>query len=306
MKKSAIPMIFIMLISLCIGCGGQGGSGDETISVYRLMTPAAQNDGGLLTTETVRLKDGADPIDTALDLLQKEPSSVDMQCAIPNTVQITKYNISSRAANVTFNAAYKNLVGMEKTITDYVTVLTLTETGLVDTVSIWSEGELISSNLTSENILHENTAISDDTSKLRLYFPDADNTSLCAEYHTVSAVDSGSMERAILDELLKGPHSPKLRHILPQNPLLLSVSTKDGICTVNFSSEFLANDSLPTETATLNIFSIVNSLSSIEAVDAVQILVDGKIIETVGGIETAAPLHPRSFLSTSLLLLPKQ
>lgn len=302
MKKYSILIIILaMMLSLC-SCMGNKDISSGYVSIYRLSSSHDQNSGQLLDVEQVYISDDDDPIKVSLDLLQEEPKKDTQKCAIPSTVHITESTYTGRVAKVHFNSAYKNLTGLEKTLTDYATVLTLTETGLIDSVYICCEGEIVESNLKSEDILTENSVISNNTTKIRLYFPDKNLKFLRGEYHTISINNGESIERNILEELVKGPHNSQLISLLPNNLLLLSVSTQKGVCTVSFSSEFLANDNLPSTTANLNIYSIVNSLSTVKSINSVQILVDGKKVKSIGGIIADLPLSPRPDLNSSMLL----
>ena len=83
-----------------------------------------------------------------------------------------------------------------------------------------------------------------------------------------------SKEKLIVEKLMQGPGSSGAYPTINPDTNLLSVTTKDGICYVNFDSTFLtgAYDVLPQ----ITIYSVVNSL--VEGTDAarVQITINGE------------------------------
>jgi len=95
----------------------------------------------------------------------------------------------------------------------------------------------------------------------------------------------------LLEELLKGPQDMKLTRIIPESTKLLDLWVEDEIAYVNFSSDISdANYGSATEGVLLS--SIVWTLTQLEEIEAVQILVEGKIVESIAGhISTATPLR---------------
>ena len=123
-----------------------------------------------------------------------------------------------------------------------------------------------------------------------LYFMEVTDTDfkLGREIRTVNR-ELGPQE--LLEELLKGPQDMKLTRIIPESTKLLDLWVEDEIAYVNFSSDISdANYGSATEGVLLS--SIVWTLTQLEEIEAVQILVEGKIVESIAGhISTATPLR---------------
>lgn len=86
----------------------------------------------------------------------------------------------------------------------------------------------------------------------------------------------------ILNELIKGPSlNSKLKPILPKDTRLLSFSIKDGIAYVNFSKESKMPLSPALEKVCLD--SILNSLTELPSIKKVQILIENKEDDSLGG-----------------------
>ena len=94
----------------------------------------------------------------------------------------------------------------------------------------------------------------------------------------------------LMEELLLGPSDSSLLSALPKDSVLLSVYTQDGLCSVSFAEGFLTADGLSYEQARLAVYSIVNSLTGLSTVDTVQILIEGKIVLQICGVDISHPL----------------
>lgn len=111
-----------------------------------------------------------------------------------------------------------------------------------------------------------------------LYFSDDAAMFLVPEARTAAVADN-SIEKTVITELMKGPTDKSLRSTIPDGTKLLSVETKDGICFVNFSQEFVSKHSGGSAGEYMTVYSIVNSLTELEHIQKVQFLVDGNKLE---------------------------
>lgn len=88
--------------------------------------------------------------------------------------------------------------------------------------------------------------------------------------------------KVVVEELIKGPSTEsKLSPILPRNTRVLNVSIKDGVAYVNLSSE--AKIKMNKNDELMCIKSIVYSLTNLNYIKKVSILVDSKNVDTLGG-----------------------
>ena len=81
-------------------------------------------------------------------------------------------------------------------------------------------------------------------------------------------------EKLVLEQLIRGPITKDAYPTIPSDTKILSVSTKDGICYVNFDEGFLGQGYNVLEE--IPIYSIVNSLTEIPGINKVQILINGE------------------------------
>jgi spore germination protein GerM len=121
-----------------------------------------------------------------------------------------------------------------------------------------------------------------------VYFSDDQAQYMIGEYRTISNDDP--VTNAV-NELLKGPYSANLYALIPEGTNLLNAEVKNGIAYVDFSTDILEGATGGSIVQRFIIYTIVNTLTEIDEVDAVQILIDGKNVETFGDFEISAPLY---------------
>lgn len=136
---------------------------------------------------------------------------------------------------------------------------------------------------------------SKDTVILTLYFGDDQAMEVLPERREVEVPSDPSQRpplyTLVVQELLKGPTDPLLRKTLPPEAKLLSVQVTDGLALVNFSKELQTRHWGGSTGEAMTLLSLVNSLTELPEIQKVQILVEGKKIETLAGhFETMEPL----------------
>ena len=82
-----------------------------------------------------------------------------------------------------------------------------------------------------------------------------------------------SMEKLIVEELIKGPNAAGIYATINPQTKVANVIVQDGICYVNLDESFLTQ--VPNVTAEVTVYSIVNSLVQLKNVKKVQISING-------------------------------
>jgi hypothetical protein len=129
-----------------------------------------------------------------------------------------------------------------------------------------------------------------NTVQLSLYFPDNNAEYVHLEKRNVLVVDAQTA-RAAVTELINGPSVSGLIPPIPAGTRLLNIYIQDRTCFVDFSREFITNHSGGSAGETMTLASIVNSLTELDTIDRVQVLVEGQSGETLGQILLDRPLE---------------
>lgn len=109
---------------------------------------------------------------------------------------------------------------------------------------------------------------------MTLFFANEDGDKLKREKKEVRYNSNMSIEKVLVEQLIKGPDGGNLKATIPPETKLLGISVKEGICYVNFDEGFLMEgyDINPK----LTILSLVNTIVEGGNTSQVQISVNGK------------------------------
>ena len=138
------------------------------------------------------------------------------------------------------------------------------------------------------NLSSDMAEISDDV--IALYHM-TKNNGLKRETYSVAVSGKMSTERFILERLAAQPENDYLKSAYVNNDGIISVETVDNICFVNLKKSFV-NDNTDGKKDNIVVYSMVNSLTELDDVDGVVILVDGKRKEKFGTVDIANVLKP--------------
>jgi germination protein M len=280
--KKRVCALFASLCILLGGCGlssSDTGEAAETMTVYRLSASDASMSGGLTKSQEVSLPPGTQAdVETALDLFASDTGDQALRPALPDGVQVEGWTLDNGVVTLTLSDSFLSLSQMDKTVTAFCAALTLCQLDEVDAVTVVSGGEVLFQGIVPEDALLKDTDTDPYTKQLRLYFANEDGRYLVSEYHSLTVAEDTSLERYVMEELLRGPNSADLRSAIPSGTELLSCSTTDGVCTVNLSEDFLLNKPDSALGERLTIYSIVDSLTALSTVDSVIIQVEGKSV----------------------------
>lgn len=117
-----------------------------------------------------------------------------------------------------------------------------------------------------------------EQARLHLYFADESGTRLVSTYRTVVYNSNIAQEHLVTEEVLKGPNTDVVYPTINADTNILSVTTRDEICYVNLDHSFLTD---PYDvTSQVAIYSLVNSLTELPSVSAVQISIEGDTQES--------------------------
>ena len=279
--KKLISIIIALAMCLTL-CACFGNKETKSINVY---FKDAQT--GELTSEKIKYTNSQNIVDMAsfaLNHLLSGPEDDDYIKTLPDDTSLLSLSVKDGAANVDFSREFTSYSGIDELLARFSVVRTLCDIPGISKVSITVEGMPLVSNATGNEVgvlskkdvvldidIVENDSI---TTTITMYFATSDALNLKAESRNVKTQNTISIEKTIMSELLKGPSSHELSSVMPSGTKVLNVETKDSVCYVNLSEEFVSKFS--GGSGLLTVYSVVNSLCSLESVQSVQILIEGE------------------------------
>lgn len=135
--------------------------------------------------------------------------------------------------------------------------------------------------------------VTGEKQKVRLYFSDLNERFLMAEERFIAQRESpDDTVRALVEELIKGPHSD-LMQTFPTETGLRGVTVKDGTAAIDFDRNLVDLHPGGSASEIMTLYSLTNTvILNVPAVKRVTILIEGKILETIKGhIDTSSPLE---------------
>ena len=278
MKK--IMNIVLLVLGMCLlsGCGQDTNDASE----YHIFYMNKEKTKIVEQSYTPEDKDTDAMIRDYLVALSTDVDSVEYQKPIPNDVEITNYKLDGGQLSIYFDSDYYKMDVAEEVLCRAAIVRTLIQIKDIYCLSFYvgdapltdNKGSLVG--LMTEESFVENpgeqiNAI--QTANLSLYFSNKAGDGLVLTEEEVQYSSNISMEKLIIENLLAGPSDKNLKAPIPDGTKLISVTTTNGTCYVNFDEGF-TNQNYEIQEPIV-IYSIVDSLSEVATINRVQILVNG-------------------------------
>lgn len=112
---------------------------------------------------------------------------------------------------------------------------------------------------------------------ISLYFINKDNGEINPEARTINANDLiDNPYKYLLEQLIGGPKNDRLEKAIPENTVLNNVELKEDILYIDFSKEFIENAPKGKENEQKIIETIVKTVTELNEVNYIKILIDGK------------------------------
>ncbi|MBC8014330.1 MAG: GerMN domain-containing protein [Sporomusaceae bacterium] len=122
-----------------------------------------------------------------------------------------------------------------------------------------------------------------------VYNATKDAMHLVAEVHIIDKNDHPA--KSAIELLLAGTQNVDLLSIIPTGTQLRHISVKDNIAYVDFNDKLIKNNTGGSASEILLVAAIVNTLTEFHNIQKVQIMVEGKKIDTISGhMDTSEPL----------------
>ena len=280
--KRITALILCIVFLLLTGCSGSS----EKMNVKLCFLDSEMTGVVYEEREISYTKDEEIP-SLVMDEFLKGPENSELRTIVPEGLRVNEVITNNNLIVVDFSSEFVQENNADNLLLRTCVVNTLTAVAGIDNVLILVNGD----NLTDVNgdvigIIKKGDIVSDQEltqetdALITLYFSESDYAALISETREVTISQNETTEMKIMKELLKGPEKKNLQRTIPAETKILSVETKDGVCFVNLSQDFISKNSGGISAQTLSVYSIVNSLTELEMVDKVQFLIEGQKVES--------------------------
>ena len=286
MKKWYVCLVFLFCMLCMSGCSEEETNSGNIYQVYQISssgTAVVVHDHEMKATETLEI------LEELITCMSTMPEKLQYKAPFTMGFQLLSMKQDGKVVWLDVSKEYNDLPVMTEVLVRAAIVRTLTQVEEIKYVGITVEGgPLYNSAGEAINLMGAELFIDNDGSeintyelkRIKLYFANDTGDKMIAAYREKRYSTNISLERFVVEELIKGP-SGKIAGLYPTiNPQteIINVLTKDGICYVNLSQEFLTV--VNNVSTGISVYSIVNSLVELSNVNKVQILVNGEVPAT--------------------------
>ena len=219
-----------------------------------------------------------------ISALEATPEDVSLKSPVGNGFRITSFQVEEGGQlDLDVDESYKKLPPTTEILVRAALVRTLSQAEGINHVLMTVGGQPLTDNtgitvgpMTADAFI-DNAGEEMNTYegvRLKLYFANETGDGLVEVIKPVEYNSNISMEKLVVEYLVKGPDSEDVYPVINPGTKILGVTVKDGICYVNLDENFLTQ--IYNVTADVAVYSIVNSLVELSNVNKVQIAVNGK------------------------------
>ena len=269
-------MLVLMTVMLITSCTGEKKQTIDENKIYVYYLNSSAN--GLYPVES-----SVDEGDTDLMIsgLLKEfmtvPIDVDAVRAPADKVELLDCSLSDEILTVYFDSNYAEMSPSRRTLCTAALTYTMTQLAAVQYINIYSgeeplkdrDGAIMAPFSKADFIDSISDVNAFDRADLTLYFSNETGDVLLQEKRSLMYSMNNSLEKVALTELIKGPLTEGLKRTLPENAVVINVSTNDGICYVTFATNVI--EEMAELQSQISVYSIVNTLTELPNVNRVQI-----------------------------------
>jgi germination protein M len=276
-RRLAVCFIFILGIFLT-ACSKNKNNEPEgrEVDIYYINSKTSG-----LVTESYNLINTVEDkqIEELLYMLKITPENVVYKSVLPENVKPVAEFDESGTLIVDFSASYSELTGVSEVLCRAAIVKTLSQIPKVEYIQFNVNGQpLTDANgnvglMTKEDFIDDTDA--NTSYKVNLYFANKAGDALIEHTIDINYTETETLEESVIKQLINGPTEIGMYDTVPEGTILLNVSKKEGICTVDFNEKFL--EKLPDVDADIAIYSIVNTLVDLPDINKVQFKINGEI-----------------------------
>lgn len=297
MKKKLIVFLTLLLslVFVLSGCSffpSLKGNSDVDAYVYYI-----EENGITLKKMNVSLPDGTkeEKAEYLLNQLINPPAG--KASPVCDGTKINYIKIEDEIATVDFSKEFTDTKNPKYTLSPAAVAKTLCSLDFISGVNILVDGmPALGIDGTPIGLIMKSDIMDDEGNSVALkttvslYFGDSMGEGLVTERRNVEIPSSSTVERVIVDEIIKGPLVSNNISVIPQGVKVLSVETKNRVCFVNLSKEFIDKFSGGSSGEILTIYSIVNSLTELDTVGSVQFLIEGEKKDSLSHMAINEPI----------------
>lgn len=220
--------------------------------------------------------------DEMIERLTKVNDTIQFKTVLPERVKIQDYNVNDNGSmTIDLSVTYYDALTSTQVLCKAALAKSLTQIEGIDMIDFTVDaqpmmdgdaavGALTADSFIDSNASHDRNQVQDIT----IYYTNVSGDLLEPIQIPVNLGTNVSAEQLVIEQLIKGTDEKGYYSTIPKGTELLSVSTKDGVCYVDFNEEFMKMGKNVKDQIVL--YSVVNSLCELSTVSKVAFTIEGE------------------------------
>lgn len=278
MRRVLVLIAVALLAVAAPGCGNR----QEEVSEYYIYYINKEKTKTVAVGYEPRGKESRERIQEFLDALFQDTQEPEYRKPASKGTELESWKLEDKQLYLYFNSAYLEMDNVEEVLCRAAIVRTLIQVDGVECISFYvGDAPLVDKEGTPVGLMTAESFIENpgeqintiQTANITLYFSNEEGNGLVKEIQEIHYSSNISLEKLVMEQLLKGPQGGRGRTAIPDGTKLVGASVLDGVCFVNLSEGFLNQNYEILEPVV--IYSITNSLVELPDINKVQISVNG-------------------------------
>lgn len=284
---------FLLCLLLLAGCSNSAPKVPGNFYYKQAETTYGTSDG--VIAPEVREIDGLmSDLDVLLTVYFAGPENKELESPFPKNTTVENWELNGTTLILTLSREFASLSGLDLTVACACITRTMLELTPAQTVVIETKHSPMSANI-SVTMSAENLLLIDDSmdklhTSLNIYYADKNWRYLIGQEITVNLAEEDDIYDYLISQMSSPPSGSGLMSAIPKNTKLLETTVDNGLCTLNFSSEFVSNAERSAEAQRLTLLCIVNTLTQLETIQQVEISVEGDLLAQYQQLTISGPL----------------
>ncbi len=279
-RKCVVICFTLIFIAGLVAVQGCGREESQRYIIYYMNNNADQ-----LVEKEMDIASDCSKEDIAMQMLTEMSSKQkqdDYNVIKPNNIIIQQIMLDNDTMQVYFSKEYTDMNNAREVLFRSAVVHALTQIEDINYVRFYIDGaEAVYENGTVIGQMSAADFIDDASEEIdsvewkniKLYYANKLGDKLIEQNEQIAYSKNVSLERLVMERLIKGPNNKTEYATVPKDLKLLSISTSNGVCYVNLNSVFLTE--MVNVSGEVSLYSIVNSLCSLDGVNTVKIMING-------------------------------
>lgn len=286
-RFAAIAIIWsIMILFMFSSCGENRDSSSDVVKAgedeYILYYVSIDSTQLVPVCEKMdKTRSVKEQVSDILNTLIKVNDSIEYKTVLPDKVKLQSYEVKeNKTVTLDFSSSYYDAIASTQVLCRAAFVKSLTQIKGIESVDFTVDGQVMMEEKNAVPAMNGDSFIDNDSrndinqvQNVTIYYTNVTGDLLEPISIPINLGTNVSAEQLVIEQLIKGTDEKGYYDTLPEGTKLLSVSTKDGVCYVDFSKEFMKlGNKVKDQTV---IYSVVNSLCELPTVSKVSFTIEG-------------------------------